>query len=65
MMAFASITITDDKIAGHVKIYYDLGGNIDQSSSAHAMIYELLSWIVGAAEKVTVEKLATDGVKND
>ena len=60
-MAPASITITDDEATGQVTVSADFGDKIDESSNAHAMIYQLLSGVLGAAKTVTaVEDTAGD-----
>ena len=53
-MASASITITDDEAPGQVTVSSDFGGKLDEKSQAHAMIYQLLSGVLGAAKNYTV-----------
>lgn len=60
-MASASITITDDEGTGQVTVSADFGDKLDDSSQAHAMIYQLLSGVLGAAKNYTaIEDTAGD-----
>lgn len=52
-MASASITITDDEATGQVTVSADFGEKLDDSSQAHAMIYQLLAGVLGAAKNYT------------
>ncbi len=60
-MASASITITDDEGTGQVTVSADFGDKLDEKSQAHAMIYQLLSGVLGAAKNYTaIEDTAGD-----
>jgi hypothetical protein len=60
-MASASITITDDGSTGQVTVSADFGDKLDETSQAHAMIYQLLSGVLGAAKTYqAVEDTAGD-----
>ncbi len=52
-MASATITITDDESTGQVTVSADFGEKLDDASQAHAMIYQLLAGVLGAAKNFT------------